>query len=294
MANFFLLGLGLTLITGANACGRPAIIPYSSNDLQWFTKIVGGIEAKQGSWPWQVNINYRKPGWAGIEIHLICGGSIINERFIVTAAHCIASDQTPSKYVVRAGDHDRTYPEASERIHEVKRFLIHPNYNAGTLSSDIAIIELQTPLRFSREISSVCLPPAGSDPANGRQCVATGWGETQVTPWEGLLRNFAPALKGQSSVLIQVRVNIISRQTCAANYYRGLLTDQMICAGFEQGGRDPCKADSGGPLVSLNSGGAYELVGITSWGHGCALARKPGVYVRVGSFTEWIQANTRT
>ncbi|XP_055327372.1 transmembrane protease serine 9-like [Paramacrobiotus metropolitanus] len=269
----------------ANQCGIPSIRPNTK-----INKIVGGQDVIKGSWPWQVRIGYRRATWFGTSIDLICGGSLISPRYIVTAAHCVDHDQTPSKYQVTAGDFDRTVIEDSEENYEVKRIIMYPQYRPDTTDNDLALLELEENVQFGREVWPICLPEKGFDPSTGTRCFATGWGDTEATEWARSIQSRA-LTRAQSVILQQVAVYTMSREMCRQRYYPGLISDQMICAGYDEGGKDPCKADSGGPLACLNRYGGFDLVGVISWGHGCAWSKQPGVYTRVGSFVDWIADN---
>lgn len=156
------------------------------------------------------------------------------------------------------------------RVASVK---IHPSFNSGTLNNDVAIWKLASSIATSSTVGYATLAASGSDPS-GTLTVA-GWGTTS---------------SGGASLptaLRKVDVPVVSRSTCRSNYSVSEITDNMFCAGFSAGGKDSCQGDSGGPIVSSSK----QLVGIVSWGEGCAAANKPGVYARVGTLRSFIDAN---
>jgi len=253
-------GAGPSLNT---SCGNPAISPRGI-----FSRIVGGDEAAPGSWPWQIELKYRG--------NQHCGGSIVSNRYIVTAAHCTHDDPRPRRYEVVAGEHNRFINEGHEQAITVESIVEHPNYDPRTTDNDIAILKLSRPLEFGDRVSPICLP-SGNDPRPGQMCVTTGWGATQGT--------------GSDEVLRQVKVPFLPFDDCQ-EYYDGVLTDAMFCAGYPEGEKDSCQGDSGGPLVCQDTTGYWALFGVTSWGYGCADAGHPGVYSRVTRLRSFIDANT--
>ncbi|KAI0223467.1 Ovochymase-1 [Lamellibrachia satsuma] len=238
-------------------CGLPAITPQ-------FPRIVGGIEAKEHSWPWQISLVLQGAGHN-------CGGSVVHKEWIITAAHCVES-YTASQLRVLVGEHNRSVLEGTESSFAIKQIYMHPYYNTNTKNNDIALIKIQGTFEFDLEVSSVCLPD--SDIAAGTDCVTTGWGETRD--------------KGDNTVLRQVNLPIVDAATCRRSHTRRI-TDAMLCAGLQEGGKDSCQGDSGGPLVCRPGNGPWTLYGVTSWGDGCGKRGKPGIYARVSKFLPWIE-----
>lgn len=243
-------------------CGGSRISPSVSY-------IVGGSEARANSWPWMASLEYN-----GMHV---CGGSLVSDRYVITAAHCVEGAMaTASRWRVRLGKHDRSRTESTEQNLFVRRIISHGSYSSSKISNDIALMELSSTATINDYVSPVCV--AELDVAAGTNCITTGWGDTQGT--------------GSNSVLRQVTVPMIDQATCASRDYYGRYMDTttMICAGYEQGGKDSCQGDSGGPLV-CSSQGVWHLTGVTSWGFGCAEAFKPGVYTRVVNYVSWLGAN---
>lgn len=241
-------------------CGVSSAAPSS--------RIVGGTEAVNGAWPWQVSLQIRGQH--------ICGGSIISSMWIVSAAHCFESYNRPSLWKVQSGDVNLFRMWYNNQAKSVDKIISHRKYNTRTSDNDIALLKLSSPLTFSTNIKPVCLPNVGLDLSPGRQAWITGWGAT---------RSSGPP----PTTLNQAQVTIYSRETCNQRHVlRGQVTKTMICAGKLRGGVDSCQGDSGGPLV-VKDGNNWWLVGDTSWGIGCARRNKPGVYGNVPYFVDWIR-----
>ncbi|XP_069853440.1 trypsin-4-like [Dipodomys merriami] len=231
--------------------GAAAAFPLDDDD-----KIVGGYTCVPNSVPYQVSLN------SGYHF---CGGSLINDQWVVSAAHCYKS-----RIQVRLGEHNINVQEGSEQIVSAAKAIRHPGYNSRNLDNDIMLIKLASPVSLNSQVAPVALPTSCA-PA-GTQCLISGWGNTLsfgVNNPDELQCLDAP---------------LLSQSVCEAAY-PGKVTKNMVCAGFIEGGKDSCQGDSGGPVVCNG-----ELQGIVSWGYGCALKDNPGVYTRVCNYVDWIQA----
>jgi len=234
------------------------------------SRIVGGQEASPHSFPWSVSL---KVSWG---THF-CGGSIINERFILTAAHCVAWGKEILRSKVVVGAHHLDTPGSGDtRVteHSIKKAKYHIHYNKDTTDADVAVIELREPIEFRANAVPVCLPEETEEFLE-EPATVIGWGRLQEY--------------GESSrVLREVSVKIISNEVCSYMYQPIEVTGNMLCAGDAKGGKDACQGDSGGSLNVNTSDGQWKQVGIVSWGRGCGLPEYPGVYTRVTVFRDWI------
>ncbi|XP_062264293.1 trypsin-like [Platichthys flesus] len=231
------------------------------------TKIVGGDDAPAGSWPWQVSLHRSSRHF--------CGGSLINNQWILTAAHCFASTST-SGLVVYLGRDSQQGLNLNEQSRGVSQVVKHPGYNDVTSDNDITLLKLSSTVNFTNYIRPVCLAANGSDFQTGTACWVTGWGTIRSDvslPSPGRLQ--------------EVSVPVVSQNSCRQAY--PTLTSNMICAGLTEGGKDSCQGDSGGPLVSKNAS-KWVLGGVVSFGIGCAQPNFPGVYARVSEYEAWIKS----
>ncbi|XP_064212266.1 trypsin-1 [Tribolium castaneum] len=234
-------------------------------------RIVGGVETLINEYPWMTALTYNN--------RFYCGASVINSKYLITAAHCVngfSKDRLAAVFL----DHDRSnYFETQTFTRTISRVYRHRYYGSGgTYNNDIAILKLEKELNITGLLRPVCLPPTGKS-FTGFKGIAIGWGATHS--------------HGQvSNTLREVEVPIMSNIECRRTGYGNKITDNMMCAGYPNGMKDSCQGDSGGPLHVVN-GTHHQIVGIVSWGEGCAQANYPGVYTRVNRFISWIRSNTR-
>lgn len=234
-------------------------------------KIVGGTEAVPNEFPWQISLQRRSAtGWSHS-----CGGSVYNQNYIIDAAHCVDRTVASSLRIV-AGEHSLSKTSGLEQYRNVLSIRVHENYDSKTFANDIALLKMDNSLDLSTaKVRQISLPTAGSILNAGTTCIVSGWGTTYAG---GTV----------SDVLRKVAVPVVSNNDCDSMYGAGSILPSMMCAGFVAGGADSCQGDSGGPLVMLNPS---VLVGVVSWGNGCAYPGYPGVYTRVSSFVNWIETN---
>uniref|UniRef100_A0A2K5PV12 Transmembrane protease serine 5 n=1 Tax=Cebus imitator TaxID=2715852 RepID=A0A2K5PV12_CEBIM len=175
--------------------------------------------------------------------------------------------------------HAELVSHSAVRSHQgavVERIISHPLYSAQNHDYDIALLRLRTPLNFSDTVGAVCLPAKEQHFPKGSQCWVSGWGHTD------------PSHTYSSDMLQDTVVPLLSTQLCNSScMYSGALTPRMLCAGYLDGRADACQGDSGGPLVCPD-GDTWRLVGVVSWGRGCAEPNHPGVYAKVAEFLDWI------
>ncbi|KOX79695.1 Trypsin-1, partial [Melipona quadrifasciata] len=227
-------------------------------------RIVGGEETTIYAAPYQVSLR--------VSGQHVCGGSIIAKNWIVTAAHC--ATYSTNKYQVHAGS---TNVNSGGSLHHVQQIIKHESYGGRNIPvNDIALFRLAQPLQLDNSRKAVPLNQAGVSSLVGKHGLVTGWG---VTHQSG---------SGIPQVLRKVSVPIISMESCRTAYKSlGRIPDGEICAGFSQGGKDSCQGDSGGPFVVDG-----KLVGIVSWGKGCATPHYPGVYTEVAHYRQWIKQHS--
>uniref|UniRef100_A0A673AV63 trypsin n=1 Tax=Sphaeramia orbicularis TaxID=375764 RepID=A0A673AV63_9TELE len=221
-------------------------------------KIVGGQECRKNSVPYQVSL------FTGYNF---CGGILLSNEWVLSAAHC----KTKGNSKVRLGEHDIWEPDGTEQHIMSAKFIRHPDYNSRTQDSDIMLIKLSQPATLNNYVRPAALPTKCA--ADGTMCQVSGWGSLR------------PSDEGSRypAKLQCLDVPLLSDDTCF-NAYPFQITENMICAGYLEGGKDSCQGDSGGPLMCDG-----QLQGVVSWGHGCALRKKPGVYTKVCNYVSWIK-----
>uniref|UniRef100_A0A8D2LVC1 Acrosin n=1 Tax=Varanus komodoensis TaxID=61221 RepID=A0A8D2LVC1_VARKO len=245
-------------------------------------RVIGGTDALPGTWPWLVSIQI--PSRKGFQ-H-VCGGSLISSRWVVTAAHCFLNKKFLEhwKLVIGATQLSQPGPDAQERT--IKNLVEHEQYSLRTHLNDIALMELSHPVNCSDYIQPACLPSTDLELSSLTHCYVSGWGVTDTTSEQPTQT---------ADILQEAKVNIIPLETCnSTTWYNTKIHYNNICAGHEQGGIDSCQGDSGGPLMCRESRSErFWVVGATSWGSGCANARKPGIYTSTQHFLDWIKGVTK-
>merc|ERR1712127_476406 len=236
-------------------------------------RIVGGVEAAEHAWPWQVAL-FIDDAW-------FCGGSIISENYVLTAAHCADG---AGYFDVMAGAHNVRESSEPNRV-EITSYngWTHPEWNTQDLSSDLALIELPSPMPMNDYISASCLPAAGETPSVGSMVTVTGWGKP------------SDSAGGISPALREVRdLPVITNSDCNDVY--GIVGPGVVCIDTT-GGRGSCNGDSGGPLVqqagAKAAGDKWTQVGIVSFGAsaGCEVGMPAG-FTRTEYFLDWIKSET--
>jgi hypothetical protein len=232
-------------------------------------EIVGGQAADPGEYPWQTML-------VDDQGFFFCGGTLIHPQWVATAAHCTSGAGVHKVVLGAHSSFDGNEPTRQTIL--VKQQVRHPNFNANTFDNDIALLELSTPATLNERVAVIpyVISPADNGLfAAGVLATVTGWGATSE-------RGAA------ADVLQEVSMPIVSQATCQAAY-GGVITNNMLCAGLPQGGKDSCQGDSGGPLIVPNGAGSWKLAGIVSWGIGCARPGRYGVYTVVARYTNWMQ-----
>ncbi|XP_073511372.1 transmembrane protease serine 5 [Phyllobates terribilis] len=234
------------------------------------SRIIGGHDVSLGRWPWLVSLYLHNKH--------VCGGSIIAQQWIITAAHCVHNYRSPSlsSWTVLSGivSHSPVRQYASSSV--VEKIIYHQKYDDRSHDYDIALMKLEKPLNYSDSVRPVCLPQYEQDIPAGSECWISGWGHTH------------PDNTHMPRSLKEAMVPLISSKKCNSScIYDGDITPRMLCAGYLDGKVDACQGDSGGPLV-CQTDYTWRLVGVVSWGMGCAEPNRPGVYTKIASFLDWI------
>ncbi len=233
-------------------------------------RIVGGNPIDITAAPWQVLLR--------INNATQCGGSIIADTWILTAAHCMVG-VSPSQVEAYVGVTDQNHLTRDHLV-PVSQVIVNPGFSATTYSSDLALIGLSAPITRSASVQPISLPliqDANTWPAFGEQATITGWGTTTIS--------------GSSSALLRsATVQILTSPTDpkCGEYGTNFVPANHLCAGMPQGGVDACQGDSGGPLTVIYNGAAV-LAGTVSSGSGCADPKYPGLYTRLTSFLPWLR-----
>lgn len=285
MKTVFLVLAGLAVISCAFAGGRRNLAEEARERAirrhalrgQQSDKILGGDDAAMGQFPWQASMDWVNFG------HL-CGGSILSENFIVTAAHCVeAFNEIPSEITMRVGLTDLA--ASSEQRAAVKTVYKHEDYDSWNIVNDIAILELAEPLELNENVQPITLGVGLTPDPEGQLCTASGWGATDSGGWI------------YPDDLQYVNLDYYTDEHCASLW--GTLNvdyfdDSYFCAG-QDSGDSTCFGDSGGPLVcqTLEDDSQQYLFGATSFGYmECGYAEYPSVWTDLVNFIDWIEDKT--
>lgn len=222
-------------------------------------RIVGGQDTNITHYPHQISMRLRK--------NHRCGGAIVKGHIIVSAAHCVVDLPSVDNLTIVAGSSNIWFPTGPQQELAVRKIIMHPKYRSLNNDYDAAILIVDGEFEFNEAVQPIAL--AKERPEHDTPVVVTGWGTTSEG---GTI----------SDVLQEVTVNVVENSQCK-KAYSIMLTSRMLCAGVPGGGKDACQGDSGGPLIHNN-----ELLGIVSWGTGCAREKYPGVYCGVPEVYDWL------
>ncbi|EFA11559.1 serine protease P44 [Tribolium castaneum] len=258
------------------------VVSYSfvKCDYNGVALIVGGKPASAGEFPFMAAIGF----YVDNKVEWRCGGTLISEEYVLTAAHCTYTRDGDTPKIVRLGDLDLSRDDdgSVHTDYNVRNIVVHPRYRYPLKYNDIALIQLSTTVRFTKFIRPACLYTKSQ--VELPQAIATGWGKTDYAAAE------------ISDKLMKVSLNIYSNDRCAQTYQTSKhlpqgIKSNMICAGELRGGQDTCQGDSGGPLLITKKGNQckFYVIGVTSFGKSCGQANTPAIYTRVSEYVPWIE-----
>jgi len=247
-------------------------------------RIIGGKNATAHEYPFLINIVN------GTFYH--CSGSILSERWILTAGHCfakiltdaISGKKSTTRMEVVVGDYSKIVKEANELSIGIRQLVFHPSYSPPIYDSDVVLLYLASPLTYNDDVRPIGL--AKTDPQVNHKCLVAGWGRTKANK------------AGPSQLLKYLAVPVIENQMCKRMglIYELEFTENMLCAGTLDGFNTTCVGDSGGPLFCAEPTSnipVYKQYGITSWGpKQCDEKNTATVFVRLSKFVPWIQSVT--
>ncbi|KAG8517990.1 Acrosin [Galemys pyrenaicus] len=284
-----LFGQGRPVLCGPLGCPGPCAVtmpvrpgPCGFRSLQGGTRIVGGQTAHAGSWPWMVSLQVYT--YHSNRRYHVCGGTLLNAHWVLTAAHCFAKKKNVYDWRLVFGAKEVVYgsstpvkPPQQERY--VEKIVLHEHYLPSLEANDIALLKVTPPITCGRFIGQGCLPPFRAGPPRVPQtCWVAGWGFVKENS-----RRVSPLLQ-------EARVDLIDLDLCnSTQWYNGRIHANNVCAGYPEGKVDTCQGDSGGPLMCEDKAeNTFVVVGVTSWGVGCARAKRPGVYTSTWAYLNWI------
>ena len=251
-------------------CGKTA------TSYEATSRIVGGSESLPGSWPWLVGLH------GGVDQVFFCGGILISEFWVLTAAHCVGNQTDTDGWTIHLGLTRRTASPVFVRTRNVSVIVKHDDFNSEHYyGNDIALLLLSEPVNFDEFLRPVCLPPINFDLKPETRCTVVGWG-----------RSSHDETTDYMNVIHEVEVPVVPHNVCSKWYslQEVPIGDTMLCAGYPEGEKDACQGDSGGPLMCRSSSNAHWFVaGIVSWGINCAQPNLPGIYTKVSLYRDWIK-----
>ncbi|WKX99641.1 hypothetical protein Q1695_014487 [Nippostrongylus brasiliensis] len=267
-----LLLLAITGLVVSQRCGHAPIAPREHE------KIIGGVEARPYSWPWQVELCSKSIFSKRCDLR--CGGTLIDDEWVMSAGHCVRHyEDNPRMFGIKLGTYDfRDDDEEGEELRDVAEIHVHPKFGTPhPFSFDISLLRLAKPVNFTKHIQPICVARSLERISENMTGYVTGWGSIS----EG-----GPV----SNKLRQVVVPFLSNKECEKEYH-GEIDETMTCAGRQ--GIDSCQGDSGGPLVQKHEeSGRWYQAGIVSWGQGCGEPGHAGVYARPSANCEFLEKYT--
>ena len=218
--------------------------------------------------------------WLGLFVKTKCGGVLIDHKWVLTAAHCQPGFLGSLVVIVGEYDLNGDFEKLKPVAKQVRRMIVHRNYNPETFENDIALLELESKFEAQPHVIPICLPDSESkDDYIGKVAHVAGWGK---------LSYGGPV----PSILQVVKLPIIPNTQCQKMFqksgHRKVIRDTFICAGYNDGGKDSCEGDSGGPLMIQGEDARWSLIGTVSHGIKCAEPNLPGVYMKTSAYMPWI------
>ena len=308
MRSFFTIG---TTVAVTATLAHPAVSAEPVNNAinalkpSFNLRVVGGTAAQEGAWPWQVLVVVPALTSDGKQTAMMCGGSVIAQRWVLTAAHC-SQNLDASRPIVVAEQQSRVVTRAlgdidSKSVHRGAKLTIHPQYKysrtrpeTDTHENDIALLRLNENVR-SRAVVPLL---SGDRVLEGPpvKAVVTGWGRMRELDASGNDPTTGQRVRPEEvepERLMEVKIPLVATDACKAAYQGapGVIDGRNLCAGVPEGGKDSCQGDSGGPLVTQAANGRWVQIGVVSWGAGCGRQGFPGIYTRVSAFADWIRQN---
>ncbi|XP_024085402.1 chymotrypsin-like protease CTRL-1 isoform X2 [Cimex lectularius] len=212
------------------------------------------------------------------DLYHYCGGVLISQRHIITAAHCVPNVR-PEKILIRLGEYDFNRVNDSKTVDvSVESIQSHEEFDGSTYENDIALITLKEKASYDEYVHPICLPmPNDTNYKVNQTTIVAGWGSTE---YGGIMND----------LLMAVAVPIWDQEQCSSSFSQTVF-DTMMCVGGYEGGKDSCQGDSGGPLITQREDGRWVSLGVVSWGIGCGTKGKPGVYTRVNQYLDWIASH---
>ncbi|XP_064592304.1 acrosin-like [Zonotrichia leucophrys gambelii] len=239
------------------------------------TRVVGGSDVLPGTGAWAGIASVRCYWNPPVSIH-VCGGTLISSQWLLTAAHCFINRTNDlSEWAIVLGATSLAETGPNVEVRRIKRLIMHEDYVPRLEFHDMALVELDMPVRCRSNIQTACLPAPSVKLSNMNNCYVAGWGDRIVK-------------SSGRDILQQAKVHYISNQLCnSSEWLSGHINDFNVCAG--QGGVGTCQGDSGGPLVCEDKRiGAFWQIGVTSWGIGCARPKRPSVFGSTQYYYNWI------
>jgi secreted trypsin-like serine protease len=278
-------------------------------------RVIGGLQSVDGAWPWQVLVVIFVRTSEGKTATMMCGGSVIAARWVLTAAHCVPNVDPQARTIVvaeqqvsgaaramvmtrglRATQNSPLTDVDDQALHRNVTPIVHSGYRpqSETHENDIALLRLNEDVRSTAVAPLLRADTALESPPV--KAIVTGWGRMRELDADGNDPATGQKLDPKEvdpEHLMEVKLPLVSTGACKEAYKAssGVIDGRTLCAADEEGGKDSCQGDSGGPLVTQDSGGRWMQIGVVSWGNGCGRKGFPGIYTRVSAFAGWLRQN---